>query len=148
MLRQTAFAVASLFVCSLASAQQPYSPYLNYGGASRNPGLNCANGFCGPANCPNGNCATSPTICGPNGCYKPNVAPYRSRAPFPTMNWPYGNWNSGYRSRSTFPVPSSSYHGFPNSPSGYPNRGPVNYYPPISGQLDPYDTYAGPGNLH
>lgn len=158
MLRHITFAIVSLAACGVASAQYPYSPYPNYGGT--NSRLNCANGFCGTpsANCPNGNCATGPTICGPNGCYTPGTAPgsyhpyqqqYSSPSNWmrPNLSWPYRGPTSNYRTMPAYPVPSSSYNGFPNIPSGYRSHSPVNYYP-STGEANPYDSYGGPGVLH
>jgi hypothetical protein len=97
MLRHTTFAIVSLFACGVASAQQPLSPYWNYGGQTGNPayhrpigtygtqpgtcvGGNCPTGNCRTGNCATGNCATGNyanggMICGPNGCYAPGTAP-------------------------------------------------------------------------
>jgi hypothetical protein len=171
MLRHTAFAIAGSFVCGVASAQQPLTPYLNYG-SGINPAVNCPNGFCGTpqANCPNGNCGTGGMICGPNGCYVPRTAPapYLPRLPLGNA-WtqPAGAWRypaSGNYRIQPYPTPSSSYPGFPNIPvardrhvptSGYPMfqtpaplNHPYNYYPPVTGASDQYDAFAEQGTFH
>lgn len=177
MLRHTTFALVSLFACGVASAQQPLSPYFNYGGSTVNPSVNCPNGFCGTqsGNCANGNCATGnygvgsysngQMICGPNGCYAPGTAPGSVR-PLPTNYWPTNRPYGSQYQTLPYTVPSSSYPGFPNIPSarrdrtlptagGYPlfhNPMPTtnnwNYYSPVTGAADPYNTYSGPGVLH
>lgn len=149
MFKYATFAIASLFACSLASAQQPYAPYGNY---STYPSRNCANGFCAtyPATCANGQCGPRPTICGPNGCYQPGNSYGRLNryAPLPSLNWPFGTYRSNYQGPASYPAPSSSYHGFPNIPSGYRSRSPVNYYPSISGAPPHSSPYGGPGVLY
>jgi len=165
MLRHTAFALVSLFACGVASAQQPLTPYFNYGGSTANPGLNCQNGFCGtqpqnynayqPVNYNNGQ-----MICGPNGCYAPGTAPGSVR-PQPTNYWPTNRPYGSQYQTLPYTTPSSSF-GFPNIPSarrertmptaGYPqfhNPMPTtnnwNYHTPVT--ADPYG-YSGPGVLH
>jgi hypothetical protein len=160
MLRHTAFAIVSLFACGVASAQQPLTPYWNYGGTTTNPSLNCQNGFCGTQA---GNYGNGQMICGPNGCYAPGTAPGTVR-PSQTNYWPLNRPYGSQYHTLPYTTPSSSYPGFPNIPSarrdrnlptasGYPlfhmpSAGNWNYHSPVTGSADYYDTYSGPGVLH
>lgn len=171
MLRHTAFAIVGMFACGVASAQQPLTPYFNYGGSTANPALNCQNGYCGTqqqnynAYRPVGNYNQGQMICGPNGCYAPGTAPGTSR-PWPTNLWPLNRPNGTQYQYQPQPytMPSSTYPGFPNIPSARRDRyqptvgnynqfhapstvnGNWNYYTPVT--ADPYDTYNGPGVLY
>jgi len=128
------------------------------------PNGNCPNGNCATGSCATGNCGTGGMICGPNGCYAPGTASgsYNPYLPRP----PLGGWtptNGNYRIQP-YPLPSSTYPGYPNIPSAYRNRslpmtgryplfgtpgtGGIQFYPPVTGATDPYDAYSGPGVLH
>jgi hypothetical protein len=157
MLRHTAFAIVGMFACGVASAQQPLTPYWNYGGNTSNSSLNCQNGFCGTQV---GNYSNGQMICGPNGCYAPGTAPGTVR-PSQTNYWPLNRPYGSQYQTLPYTTPSSSYPGFPNLPSArrdrhlptagnyYQFQNPMpttnnwNYHNPITA-----DPYSGPGVLH
>ncbi|MFO1092849.1 MAG: hypothetical protein U0992_05965 [Planctomycetaceae bacterium] len=102
---------------------------------------NCAGGVCRTGNCPNGNCGSSGMVCGPNGCYSTG----NSRIPV-TGQWRNGMWvpNTAYR-----PVYNPSVY----DPSVYRDRnlpvtGGIRWFPSVTGAVNPYNTYTGPGVLY
>lgn len=187
MLRHTTFALLSLCACSVASAQYPITPFGNFNRPTVTPSLNCPNGFCGTrpqtcvggncatGDCANGHCANGQMICGPNGCYAPGTAPgsvnpYLNRPPLGNSWTPTnGTWrpvaptNGNYRIQP-YPMPGSTYPGYPNIPSAYRNRslpavgnshlygapvpGHYNFYPSATGGAVQFEANSGPGVLY
>ena len=181
MLRHAAAIALSLCACNLASAQQPWSaqPYWNGQQPSTYPAYpyqtvptqthNYWNNVA-PGSCPGGVCPTTPTICGPDGCYPAPgqtypAQPYQNQ-PYqtypqtqtPRVRYPNTNQNGvfpfnllpnpfqqtprpAYNTTPVYTQPGSSYPGYPSVPNYQSN-------PHLLSDLDYGNAYGSDVKLH